>query len=77
MENSYFYGNYLITLELSMTPSHLGKDLNLTQQDFIFDNTALEVKTLSGRERNSVRISSEDQLDSLNDRLFLKSISTH
>ena len=43
-----------------------------TQQDFIFDNTALEVKTLSGRERNSVRISSEDQLESLNDRLFLK-----
>ena len=43
-----------------------------TQQDFIFGNTALEVKTLSGRERNSVRISSEDQLDSLNDRLFLK-----
>jgi len=42
------------------------------QQDFIFGNTALEVKTLSGRERNSVRISSEDQLDSLNDRLFLK-----
>ena len=43
-----------------------------TQQDFIFGNTAIEVKTLSGRERNSVRISSEDQLDSLNDRLFLK-----
>ena len=42
------------------------------QQDFIFSNTALEVKTLSGRERNSVRISSEDQLDSLNDKLFLK-----
>ena len=43
-----------------------------TQQDFIFDNTVLKVKTLSGRERNSVRISSEDQLDSLNDRFFLK-----
>ena len=42
------------------------------QQDFIFGNTAIEVKTLSGRERNSVRISSEDQLDSLNDRIFLK-----
>ena len=42
------------------------------QQDFVFGNTAIEVKTLSGRERNSVRISSEDQLDSLNDRLFLK-----
>ena len=42
------------------------------QQDFILSNMAVEVKTLSGRERNSVRISSEDQLDSLNDRLFLK-----
>ena len=44
----------------------------LVQQDFIFGNTALEVKTLSGRERNSIRISSEDQLYSLNDRLFMK-----
>ena len=42
------------------------------QQDFIFGNTAVEVKALSGRERNSIRVSSEDQLDSLNDRLFLK-----
>ena len=42
------------------------------QQDFILGNMAVEVKTLSGRERNSIRISSEDQLDSLNDRLFLK-----
>lgn len=43
-----------------------------THQDFIFENTAVEIKCLSGRERNSVRISSEDQLESLNDRLFLK-----
>ena len=42
------------------------------QQDFIFSNTAIEIKTLSGRERNSIRISSEDQLESLNNRLFLK-----
>lgn len=42
------------------------------QQDFILSNMAVEVKTLSGRERNSIRISSEDQLESLNDRLFLK-----
>ena len=41
------------------------------QQDFIFGNTAVEVKTLSGRERNTVRISSEDQLESLCDHLFL------
>lgn len=42
------------------------------QQDFISGNMAVEVKTLSGRERNSIRISSEAQLESLNDRLFLK-----
>lgn len=40
------------------------------QQDFILGNMAIEVKTLSGRERNLIHISSEDQLDSLNDRLF-------
>ena len=34
-------------------------------QDFIFGNTAVEVKSLSGAERNSVRISSEDQLESI------------
>lgn len=43
-----------------------------SHQDFIFGNTAVEVKSLSGTERNSVRISSEDQLESLNDRLFLR-----
>lgn len=40
-------------------------------QDFIFGNTAVEVKSLSGRERSSVRISSEDQLEGLTDDLFL------
>ena len=42
------------------------------QQDFIFSNTAVEIKTLSGRERNAIRIASEDQLESLNDKLYLK-----
>jgi Putative PD-(D/E)XK family member, (DUF4420) len=42
-----------------------------SQQDFIFGNRAIEVKSLSGRERNTVRISSEDQLESLVDELFL------
>src|SRR3546814_19068659 len=37
-----------------------------SHQDFIFGNTAVEVKSLSGAERSSVRISSEDQLESLN-----------
>lgn len=42
-----------------------------SHQDFIFGNRAIEVKTLSGRERSTVRISSEDQLESLADELFL------
>jgi len=41
-------------------------------QDFIFGNTAIEIKSLSGAERSMVRISSEDQLESLNDELFLR-----
>jgi hypothetical protein len=41
------------------------------QQDFIFGDMAVEVKSLSGRERNSVRISSEDQLESLTSNLYL------
>lgn len=41
------------------------------QQDYIFGDTAVEVKSLSGRERNAVRISSEDQLESLTSNLFL------
>lgn len=40
-------------------------------QDFIFSNRAIEVKSFSGRERSTVRISSEDQLESLADELFL------
>nr|AAQ95759.1 hypothetical protein [Aeromonas hydrophila] len=43
-----------------------------SHQDFIFGNTAVEVKSLSGVERSSIRISSEDQLESLNDALFLR-----
>ena len=43
-----------------------------SHQDYIFSNTAVEVKSLSGRERNTVKISSEDQLESLNSSLFLK-----
>ena len=41
-------------------------------QDFIFGNTAVEVKALSGQERQTVRISSEDQLTTSTDKLFLK-----
>ncbi|KEP89847.1 MULTISPECIES: PD-(D/E)XK motif protein [Aeromonas] len=44
---------------------------NDSHQDFMFGNRAIEVKSLSCRERNSVCISSEDQLESLSDELFL------
>jgi Putative PD-(D/E)XK family member, (DUF4420) len=43
-----------------------------SHQDFIFGNTAVEIKALSGSERSTIRISSEDQLESLNDALFLR-----
>lgn len=39
--------------------------------DFVFENLALEVKSLAGTDRNSVRISSEDQLDTTQDQLIL------
>jgi len=45
-----------------------------SHQDFIFGNVAIEVKSLSGRERSSARISSEDQLESLVDNLFLMTV---
>ncbi|MDF3089935.1 MULTISPECIES: PD-(D/E)XK motif protein [Burkholderia cepacia complex] len=48
----------------------LGPDKS--HQDFIFGNTAVEIKSLTGIERSTVRISSEDQLESLNDALFLR-----
>ena len=40
-------------------------------QDFIFGNTAVETKAISGKERSTVRISSEDQLETVCDELFL------
>ncbi|MCH4296330.1 PD-(D/E)XK motif protein [Shewanella sp. 3B26] len=43
-----------------------------SHQDFMFGNTAVEVKSLSGSERNSIRISSEDQLETLKEELFLR-----
>lgn len=43
-----------------------------SHQDFVFSDTAVEVKSLSGRERSTVKISSEDQLESLSSNLFLK-----
>ncbi len=43
-----------------------------THHDFIFGDIAVEIKTLSGRERNSVKITSEDQLEIMDGALFLE-----
>jgi hypothetical protein len=40
-------------------------------QDFVFGDRAIEVKSLSGRERSTVQISSEDQLESTLPEMFL------
>jgi hypothetical protein len=40
-------------------------------QDFVFADRAVEVKSLAGTDRSTVRISSEDQLESIQDLLFL------
>jgi len=43
-----------------------------SHQDYMFGNTAVEIKSLSGAERSEIHISSEDQLEALNDNLFLR-----
>jgi hypothetical protein len=43
-----------------------------SHQDFIYGDTAVEIKSLSGTERSTVRISSEDQLESQQGNLFLR-----
>jgi hypothetical protein len=43
-----------------------------TQQDFILNDAAVEIKSLTGQNRDKVRISSEDQLHSHLSRLFLR-----
>ena len=40
-------------------------------QDFVFEDTAVEVKAISGRDSDSVRIASENQLESQAGKLFL------
>jgi hypothetical protein len=45
--------------------------LDKIHQDFIFYNRAVEVKSLYGTDRNTVQISSEDQLESVQEHLFL------
>lgn len=41
-------------------------------QDFMFGNSAIEVKALLSKDRSSVRISSENQLEAVCDNLFLR-----
>jgi len=41
-------------------------------QDFVIGDAAVEIKTLFGRERGKVRISSEEQLETIQSKLFLK-----
>lgn len=41
------------------------------QQDFILGDKAVEIKSYSGREKNSIRISSENQLETTLEKLFL------
>ena len=43
-----------------------------SHHDFVYSNSAVEIKSLSGKERKSVIISSEDQLEMLHDNLYLK-----
>jgi len=60
-----------ISLERAVT-SWTGADR--VKQDFVFIDVAVEVKSLSGKERNAVRISSEDQLEFPMGRLFLTAL---
>lgn len=62
-------------LDKSFTPrvaveAWLGSEMS--QHDYELPNSAVEIKSLSGAERNAVRISSEDQLESMKERLFLR-----
>lgn len=56
-------------LQSAAVEAWLGPDNS--HQDFIFSGRAIEVKSLSGRQRSTVRISSEDQLESTLPELFL------
>jgi hypothetical protein len=72
------FAELIFLLELIERPSSISEAVaawlgpERSHQDFIFGNTAVEIKSLSGTERSSVKISSEDQLESLNDQLFLR-----
>lgn len=52
--------------------SWVGMDKPPAPQDFIFNNTAIDIKSILGDERKRVKISSEDQLDADKENLYLK-----
>jgi len=56
--------------EQSGVESWAGPDRD--EQDFIFGDVCVEIKSISGGQRNRVRISSEDQLDTVSTDLFLR-----
>jgi hypothetical protein len=71
------FGEVLFLRELYQHHIHEAKAMEAWRgpqgghQDFVFGSTAVEVKALSGRDRSTVRISSEDQLETLSENLFL------
>jgi hypothetical protein len=72
------YGELLFLRELLDNGVSNGKAVDSwtgpdrSHHDYLINDTAFEIKSLSGLERNSVSISSEDQLDFPGKRLFLR-----
>ncbi|MDR1086375.1 MAG: PD-(D/E)XK motif protein [Deltaproteobacteria bacterium] len=71
-------GELLFLRQMIQAGYSVGKSLeswigpNGGNQDFVVGDTAVEIKTLFGRERGKIRISSEDQLETIQSKLFLK-----
>jgi hypothetical protein len=69
----YFLGELLESGTVSHEEAiHGWKGPQRMQQDFILNDVAVEIKSLTGQNRSNVRISSEDQLYSHLNRLFLR-----
>jgi hypothetical protein len=69
----YFLAELLDSEAVSQEEAVRGwKGPDRAQQDFILNDTAVEIKSLAGQNRGKVRISSEDQLYSHLSRLFLR-----
>jgi hypothetical protein len=50
----------------------IGRDPESGHQDFIYHNTALDVKSILANARSTISISSEDQLETTQDNLFIR-----